>query len=182
MDHNNLLTNLYFNETFQINIDASAFQLGAVISQKVKLIDFYSRKLTFAQQRYTGTEKRPLSIVETLKKIRTILLGKKIRICTDNKHLTCKSFNNDRVLRWRLILEYYGPDIEYIKYEKNMVTDALSRFSLNVNQDTTNNSTYQYQLVSEINDIKEIPEGDFPFNLKLIAQYQWKETFLMAKY
>ena len=30
-----------------------------------------------------------------------------------------------------LILEYYGPDIEYIKGEGNIVSDAISRFPLN---------------------------------------------------
>ena len=38
-----------------------------------------------------------------------------MRIYTDNKNLTCKNFNTDRVLRWRLILKEYDPDIEYIK-------------------------------------------------------------------
>ena len=30
-------------------------------------------------------------------------------------------------MRWRLLLEEYGPEIEYIKGPKNVVTDALSR-------------------------------------------------------
>ena len=52
-------------------------------------------------------------------------------------------FNRDRLLRWQLILKYYGPHIEYIKGEKNIVADTLSRFPLNGNQETTHNSTYQ---------------------------------------
>ena len=43
-----LLTYPDFNETFKIHTNASAFQLGAVISQKVKPIAFYSIKLTGA--------------------------------------------------------------------------------------------------------------------------------------
>ena len=43
------------NETFKIHTNVSEFQLGAVISQKVKPIAFYSRKLTDAQQWYTLT-------------------------------------------------------------------------------------------------------------------------------
>ena len=43
--HDTLSTYPYFNETFQTHTDASAFQLGAVISQKGKPIVFYSRKL-----------------------------------------------------------------------------------------------------------------------------------------
>ena len=33
-----------------------------------------------------------------------------------------------------------------------------------------------------MNEIKEIPEGGFPINLQLIAQYQQTEPSLMAKY
>ena len=40
-------------------------------------------------------------------------------------NITCNNFNYDRVLRWRLILEEYGPYIEYIKGKKNAVADAL---------------------------------------------------------
>ena len=72
-----------------------------------------------------------------------ILLGQKLRIYTDNKNLTCKCFNTDIVLRWRLILEDYGPDIEYIKVEKNIVADGLSRIPLNGNEETTHKSIYQ---------------------------------------
>ena len=63
MARNNLLTYLDFNEAFKIHTDASAFQLGAFISQKDKPIDLYIRKITDAQQRYTVTEKELLSIV-----------------------------------------------------------------------------------------------------------------------
>ena len=41
------------------------------------------------------------------------------------------------MLRWRLILEEYSPDIEYIKGEKNIAADALSRLPNNGNQETT---------------------------------------------
>ena len=34
---------------------------------------------------------------------------------------------SQRVMRWRLLLEEYGPEIEYIKGPKNVVADALSR-------------------------------------------------------
>ena len=100
-----LLTYPDFNKKFKIYTDASVFKLGAVDRKKVKPIAFYSRKLTDSQQRYTVTEIEILSIVENLKEFRAILLGKKLRIYTDHKNLTCKNFNNDRVLRCILILE-----------------------------------------------------------------------------
>ena len=58
-----LLTYSDFNEKFKINTDASAFQLGAVISQKGKPINFYSGQITDAQHWYTVTEKEIPSIV-----------------------------------------------------------------------------------------------------------------------
>jgi len=30
-------------------------------------------------------------------------------------------------MRWRLVLEEYGPELRYIKGEHNIVADALSR-------------------------------------------------------
>ena len=67
-----LLTYPGFNETFKIHNYASAFQLGAVISQKCKPISFYSGKHNDSKQRYTVIEKGLISIVETLKGFRTI--------------------------------------------------------------------------------------------------------------
>ena len=57
-----------------------------------------------------------------------------IRICTDHKNLTCENFNINILLIWRLILKEYGPDIEYIKGEKNLVAESLSRFLSNCNK------------------------------------------------
>ena len=138
-----LLTYPYFNEAFKIHTYASAFQSGEVIIQKDKTIALYSRKLNDEQKKYTVTDKEVLSIIETLNYFRTTLLGQKIRIYTDHKNLTCKNFNTGRVLRWRLIPKEYGPDIEYIKGEKNVVVDAISIFPLNGYQKTTQKFIYQ---------------------------------------
>ena len=119
------------------------FQLGAVISQKGKPIALYSRKITDDQQQYKVIDRELLSIVETLKDFGNILLSNKLVIYTDNKNLTCEIFDTNRVLRWRLILEEYGPYIEYIKVEKNIVSNTLSILPLNGNKETTHNSTYE---------------------------------------
>jgi hypothetical protein len=118
-----------FSQPFEIHTDASALQLRAVVAQNNRPIAFFSRKLNSAQTRYTTTEREILAIVETLKEFRTILLGQKIRVYTDHKNLTYANFNTDRVMRWRLILEEYGPELIYIKGTTNIVADALSRLT-----------------------------------------------------
>ena len=47
------------------------------------------------------------------------------------------------MLIWRLILEEYAVDIEYIQDGKNILTDELLRLSINGNQETTHESTYR---------------------------------------
>ena len=134
MAHNNLSTYPGFNVTLKSHTNASAFQLGLFIRNKGKPIVFYSIKLTSDQQQYTVTEKELLSVVETKKEFRNILLGQILIIYTYHKNLTCNNFNTNMLLRWRLILEDYVPDIEYIKVETNIVEDVISRFPLNRNQ------------------------------------------------
>ena len=91
-----------FNQPFIIHTDASHTQLGAVISQGNRPIAFYSWKLSPAQTRYTTTEHELLSIMETLKEFRNILLGQQITVYIDHKNLTYANFNTERVIRWRL--------------------------------------------------------------------------------
>ena len=128
--HETLLSYPDFNLPFEIHTNASHTQLGAVISQNNKLIAFYSRKLQPAQRQYTTTERELLSIVKTLKEFKNILLGQQIVVYTDHKNLTYKNFNMERVMRWQLLIEEFGPTIKYIKGPKNIVADTLSRLNL----------------------------------------------------
>lgn len=125
-----LLTYPDFSIPFEVHTDASKQQLEAVISQNGKPIAFYSRKLNPAQTRYTTAERELLSIVEMLKEFRNILLGMDIRIRTDHKNLTLKTFNTERVMRWRLIIEEHGARFFYIKGAENVVADILSRITM----------------------------------------------------
>jgi len=97
-----------------------------VISQNNQPITFYSRKLNPVQVNYTTTKRELLSVVETLKEFRNILLGQeKLKVYTDHKNITYKTFNTEQVMHWRLILEEFGPEIIYIQ-ENNFFLGGLS--------------------------------------------------------
>ena len=86
--HETLLSYPDFNLPFEIHTNASHTQLGAVISQNIA---FYSRKLQLAQRQYTTTECKLLSIIETLKEFKNILLGQQIVVYTNHKILPIKT-------------------------------------------------------------------------------------------
>ena len=48
----------------------------------------------------------------------------------DHKNLTFQKFITERVLRWRLMLEEYYPQIKYIKGLDNDAADAFSSIPL----------------------------------------------------
>jgi hypothetical protein len=64
-------------DSFHLYTDASDHQLGAVIMQDKKAMDFYSQKLNTAQKQYTTTERETelLSAIETCKEYKNILLA-----------------------------------------------------------------------------------------------------------
>ena len=164
---------------FDIHTDASDYQLGAVISQRGKPIAFFSRKLNSAQKNYTTTEKELLSIVECVKEFRNILYGYPITVYSDHKNLVhaATMSQSQRVMRWRLILEEFGPDIKHIKGEENIVADAISRLPT-ANQDQEEHCTEASGLTKNVilgEHLALEDEEEFPLNLPLVQRAQNKE-------
>jgi hypothetical protein len=141
---------------------------------------FCSRKLNEAQTRCTTAERELLSIVETLKEFRMILLGHKIIIWTDHKNLIHNDLKSERVLRWHLLMEECGPDIRYVKGPENTVADALSRLP------TTNDPEKPHVMPSceKLADcFAENAEENwsFPASVTLIKSYQQLDLDLVQK-
>jgi RNase H-like domain found in reverse transcriptase/Reverse transcriptase (RNA-dependent DNA polymerase) len=76
-----------FSKDFHVYKDSSDYQLGAVIMQDDRPLAFYSRKLNSAQKRYTTGKQELLSIIETLKEFKNILLSQKLIVHADDKKL-----------------------------------------------------------------------------------------------
>lgn len=66
-----------------------------------------------------------LAIVETLREFRDMLLGINLEIHTDHKNLTFNS-SNERVRRWRLLLEEFKYDLHYTPGKENVIADVIS--------------------------------------------------------
>ena len=160
-----------FELPFHIYTDSSNFQLGSTIIQEDKPIAFYSRKMNSAQKRYPTGEQELLSIVETLKEFKNILLGQEIIIHTDHKNLLYEKSASDRIIRWRILVEEYAPTFVHIKGEHNVVADALSRldadFSLHIN-----NCPNKYEQAHSYVSVTELTDYEFPLSGKVLAKYQ----------
>ena len=202
-----MLTYPDFNEPFDIHTDASDSQLGAVISQHGNPVAFYSRKLNKAQRNYTTTERELLAIVETLKEYRNILLGQRIKVYTDHKNLTHVNFNTQRVIRWRMVIEDFAPELIYIPGPNNVVADAISRleqhddkldlntFSLveeydmyafahylaNTKKQSNHDVSEKHHTVelAELFCADKLPDDIYPLNFKLIQKEQVRDTKLI---
>ena len=87
---------------FKVHTDASDKQLGAVISQNNKPIEFLSRRLINPKHNYTTTENEILAIVECYKQFHGILFGCEINLSLDRKNLVyAKTMSESQgVMRW----------------------------------------------------------------------------------
>ena len=169
-----------FELPFHIYTDSSNYQLGATIIQADRPIAFYSRKMNSAQKRYPTGEQELLSIVETLKEFKNILLGQEVVVHTDHKNLLYEKSTSDRMIRWRLLVEEYAPTFVHIKGIHNVVADALSRldadFDINLNNEpTTYEQTYAYATADDIT------EYEYPLSGKTIAKYQKLDKKLLSR-
>ena len=81
-------------------------------------------------------------------------------------------------MRWRLILEEYGPELIYVKGNKNIVADTLSRLELVVAKEKI---SIDVQALAEHFALKkkDVPEEAHPTNYKTIMLNQQKDDNLI---
>jgi hypothetical protein len=96
---------------FEIMCDASDYAMGAILGQtkdrKHHAIAYASKTLTGPQLNYATTEKEHMTIVFTIDKFRSYLVGAKVIVYTDHaalKYLLTKKDAKPRLIRWILLL------------------------------------------------------------------------------
>ncbi|CAM8892765.1 unnamed protein product [Rhodiola kirilowii] len=123
-----------WRKPFEIMCDASDFDVGAVLGQKIEkkagVIYYASRTLDPPQRNYSTTEKELLAVVFALEKFRPYLLGAKVVVYSDHaaiRYLMKKKEAKPRLIRWIFLLQEFDVEIRDKKGIENTVADHLSR-------------------------------------------------------
>jgi hypothetical protein len=78
-------------------------------------------------------------------------------------------------MRWHLIIEEFGPTMEYIKGPKNIVTDTLSHLKMTSDTQSLDMADC-YGLDSD-----DLPDNTFPISYTLIDHKQKKDKTLLKQ-
>ena len=134
----NTCPQLYFmnNNTAEcpvfLHTDASQYGIGAYLFQMVDGVErpiyFLSKTLNKTELKWSTIEKEQYAIFYALTKLEHYLRDVHFVLKTDHKNLVLLNTDpREKVQRWRLAIQYYDFDIEYIKGEDNVVADGFSR-------------------------------------------------------
>lgn len=126
-----------FEKSFSLGIDASACGAGAVLlqedSNQVQHPEsYFSKKFNRHQQVNSTIEKEALALVLAVQHFEVYLgsVAAPIIIYTDHNPLVFLNRmrnQNQRLMRWSLILQPFHLEIKPIRGKDNVIADALSR-------------------------------------------------------
>ena len=148
-----ILTYPDYSKEFFLACDTSDVGIGAVLFQKGKErlmpIAYASRTLNPTERHYSVTERESLAVIFGLKKFRHTILGFKVQVITDHKHILDlfkkRTFtNNQKFNRYFMSILEYSPSFKYIPGHFNTIADGLSHFS---EDELANNVIFTAQIV-----------------------------------
>ena len=116
-----------------LHTDASAYGIGAYLFQIVdgvhQPIAFISKALSSQQRlKWTVPEKEAYAIYYSFQKLEYLIRDVQFTLRTDHQNLTfLTQAGSRRVLTWKLAIQEFNFNIEYIKGPDNFVADCFSR-------------------------------------------------------
>jgi hypothetical protein len=122
-----------FQQTFEIECDASGIGIGGVLMQNGCPVAYHSEKLNGARLNYSIYDKELFALVHVLKVWQQYLWPKEFVIHSDHeslKFLKSQVNLNKRHAKWVEFIESFPYVIKYKKGKENVVADALMRTSL----------------------------------------------------
>eukprot|EP00957_Ditylum_brightwellii_P196949 15004695-Ditylum_brightwellii.AAC.1 len=96
-----------------------------------------------------------------------------IIVYTDNRNLTYKTINSERVIRWRMVIEDFLPEPVYIKGNSNLVANVIIRH--------LNNKVADLLTIAEYYGNKQLSDEMYPVQSKLIQTEEQEEKKLLEK-
>ena len=133
---------MHFDSSLPVTVarDASPVGLGAVLSHimsdgEERPIQFASRSLTRAEQRYSQIEREGIGIIFGMKRFYPFLFGRKFTLVySDNKPLAAiisprkdiSAVAAERIQRWAMYLSGFNYDVRYRSSAQNVNADWFS--------------------------------------------------------
>ena len=149
--------------------DASDYGIGAylvqIVNGKEVPIAFISKTLTQSQrEKWSVPQKEAYAIYYALCKLEYLLLDRHFTIHTDHKNLTYINDSvNAMVVRWKMYLQEYSFDIQFIKGLDNVVADNFSRLCVLTEADSMTEETIlqlieQDERFFQLLELKKVPK------------------------
>ena len=120
--------------SYILDADASGWGLGAVLARvqdgEERVLAYYSRTLTKAEQRYCVTRRELLALVAAVKHFHHYVYGRNLEVRTDHGALRwLLNFKNPegQMARWIEVLQTYDITIKYRPGTQHLNADGLSR-------------------------------------------------------
>lgn len=122
-----------------LETDASDYGIGAFLYQMVQQpaqapgtlslqpIAFMSQSLTPSEHNWSTIEKECFAIYTSVKLWEYLLSGRFFTLKTDHKNLQFMNENTPKVIKWKLAIQEFNFQLEYLPGPHNVVADSLSR-------------------------------------------------------
>ena len=114
----------------ELYTDASDVAAGAVLLQDGYPLEFFSRRFSPTEQRYSTNEREALALVSSVLHFKTLLIGRPFVAYTDHIALTrwlYKEPVSERHARWLTKVQDLIFEIKYVPGEQNIFADLMSR-------------------------------------------------------